>query len=247
MKRITAAEYIVSLVLGLIVAFGVVAFSSDSRREQERAKANADSPNVKEAIAAAIGVASRTTGDAAPPAAVTVYDGDNSFFSEVWVPPPHYEWLAGVSVRARGDGTGSSYGPGVTYPLHSLVVYKPENDTAVDWSNEARRGYHYACPREWLARTKEDIRVVALLSWAKSEVVGHYVPGGNPAYTDTWDVVFVDLSEHRVVAVANIRESDPDSPDTQLFSRHHSSAPTQAGVVSAIRDAVSFGQTVRND
>lgn len=135
----------------------------------------------------------------------------------------------------------------MTYPLHSLVVYKFGHDPPqVDWLDEDRRAYHYACPREWLARTKEDIKVVALVDWAKSDLIGQYSNAGGPAYTDTWNVVFVDVSENHVVATAHIKETDPTTRDN-LFGRDHNSRPTESEVVSAIRHTISFAQTVHKD
>lgn len=136
-----------------------------------------DSTRFREALAIAVSVSSRTVGEDTP---------------------------SGVGVTISDRYSAKSSGATVKYPPHSLVVYAPKDGAEVDWSKQELRKYHYECPREWLATTKQDVKVVALVTTGKREIIGHYEPGSDLAYKTTWDVTFVDLAAERVVAVAHV-------------------------------------------
>ena len=144
-----------------------------------------------------------------------------------------------ISVAPR-EPVDLAHGP-LTYPPHCMVVYHSgPPGSAVNWLDESARKYHYACPHEWLATTKEGVKLVALVSYNTVEAIGEYdCAGCGSAYRSIWDVVLVDLAAQRVIAVTHIYEYDPSHLDNP-FSRNHSSWPRESEVVSAIRECVTF-------
>jgi hypothetical protein len=154
---------------------------------------------------------------------------------------PKFEEAISAAMGCKTESLGHV----LVYPLHSLVVYSPElgDGAAAGWTSEARRRYHYACPRDWLATAKENARLVVLVSLGDLREMGRYEPTGVTAFEATWNVVFVDVASKHIVAKAYIVERDPQSVGPlSVFERDHSSAPTEDEVVSAIRKTVSFTQ-----
>ena len=129
----------------------------------------------------------------------------------------------------------------LVYPAHSLVVYRP--DASGERADEEQCSYHYGCPKKWLATTKEEVKLVVLVSRGNEEATGRYEPTGVTAFKQNWNVVFVDLATQRIVARALITEYDPKVVSAMnMFDRNHSSLPMKSEVVSAIQNIVSFAQ-----
>lgn len=162
----------------------------------------------------------------------------------------------GLISAARGYSTQLSNRQ-LIYPLHSIVAYSFGRDRsgAVDWAGEKKPGegipedaslrhfsgvYHYACPHEWLATTKEEVKLVVLVSEGSYKEIGHYERGAGPAYQSTWDVEFADVASQHIVSKAHIIESDHDIGPLSLFDSNSSTVPTDSEVISAIQGAVSF-------
>lgn len=142
-----------------------------------------------------------------------------------------FETFHDVIETAHNYGS-ESLGGALNYPSHSIVVYSFDSSGG---------SYHRACPREWLATTKEGVRLVILVSRGNLERIGRYEPTGVTAFETIWNVVFVDLSSQHIVARTSIVERDPSTVGpTSLLDRDHSSPPTESEVVSAIQKTVTF-------
>jgi hypothetical protein len=152
----------------------------------------------------------------------------------------HHDSLElGGAIHVAMGCTRESLRGHLVYPAHTLVVFTVV-DQNVFWDEQAS-SYHYACPSEWLATKKDDVKLVVLVSRGATVEIGHYWPGGSSAYMTTWNPVFVDLASRSIVAKGKIAEYDPDWPSL-LDWRNHESRPTGDEVVSTIRGTVNFAQ-----
>lgn len=123
------------------------------------------------------------------------------------------------------------------YPPHSLIVYVNFGER-VNWKDAAHNEYHYACPEFWLARTRDDARIVALVSWNHdAKPIGVYSTSHKVAYQSTWTVRIVDLELKGIIARATITMSDPSSISAlpmDWFQPDHMSPPSTRDVEQAI-------------
>ena len=136
---------------------------------------------------------------------------------------------AATEYRTATKSTWRPRGGPLVYPLRSLIVYYDTGAAKLTWS------LHYACPREWLATTKEDVRVVALISWDSEQLLGQI--GNHSWHKYFWQVNFVDLTARTIVAREYITESDPE-----YAIDYHTPEVEKTDAVSAIRKTISFGQ-----
>jgi len=143
------------------------------------------------------------------------------------------------NVRFIGRHTHKKLDHPLAYPEHSLLVYAPDSspESPPKWGSDERR-YHYKCPRGWLATSTKEVRLVVLVTRGTEEVIGRYEPSGRTAYATTWNVVFIDLATHCIVAWNEINMTDPSSPG--ILTEGHWSLPTAGAVISTIESDVSF-------
>jgi len=127
-------------------------------------------------------------------------------------------------------------GKGLIYHSHSLVVasYSPTEN-----SPKYGMRYHYGCPEKWLAKNKQDVKLVVFVSKGTPQVIGSYTHSGSPAYNTTWYIVFVDMPSHRVVAREETSMSDPQRRPDVSASTSRTPPPTTT-IVSIIRKTVSL-------
>ncbi len=141
-----------------------------------------------------------------------------------------------VVSAARSYKTENLHGQ-LVYPFHSIVVYSLGSGSG----GRSVFDYHFACPFEWRATTKEEARLVVLVEDSHSStLIGHYWDsGGRAAYSSRWNVLFIDLALRQIVAVAGITITDPE-----YLSRGSNNPsdddPNDEKVVSAIRKTVKF-------
>jgi len=146
------------------------------------------------------------------------------------------------AISAALGSDAESLGAPLHYPRNSLVVYAVRGKGgALDDQGYVR--YYYGCPGEWLAVTKEGVRLVVLVSFDSFEVIGRYSSSGAPAYKGNWKVEFVDLYSRHIVARKIVSVRDPDTlPNVSApFAGDSHSWPGEGEVVSTIRGTVSFG------
>lgn len=132
---------------------------------------------------------------------------------------------------------GPSGGPKKTYPKHSLVVCKVTEK--LDWADKAQRMYHYGCPNEWLATTKNQVKLVVLVKSEKRDVIGRYSVTGSTAYSKEWSVTCVDLELEHVIARGTISKTDP-SRRPSIGSDDSWDPPSRWEVESEIGKLVGF-------
>ena len=128
------------------------------------------------------------------------------------------------------------------YPLHSLVVFsspvriqdKPMQISDEDFTRGSDWNYENACPGEWLARKKEEVKVVAVVGAVSSRVIGTYMPSNQ-------EVALVDLDNQSIVGKQLIYERDPAERSADPWSGSWSAQPpSNQEVISAIRKTVFF-------
>jgi hypothetical protein len=113
------------------------------------------------------------------------------------------------------------------------IYYTPSGDDA--------DGYHYRCPKEWLAYDKDHVELVVIVSRGSIETIGYYDGNANrPAFASTYELKCFDVRSEAIVAKGAIRKSDQNIEPTLHPFTGSWNLPSPDEVEQQIREHVTF-------